>query len=186
MNFIPIRWATTQLCTSKQSATSTNWLQVNQLLRLLVVGKRENPLRILPLVVRRETRKLGTAQVLTYPLNDLCPYYGPNNDRPQKTLQARLVYLLDGPCDSDFFDLRWTSPEATDAPQTLDTFRQPGFAYHATERRRKKRFDEAAELRYLPQCEKHDDADPRWNLYGTCVELAEISGHGSSEIGNTH
>ena len=40
-------------------------------------------------------------------------------------------------------------------------------------------------LRYRPPGEKHGEADPRWDLYETCLRLAENSWQGSSTTGTT-
>ncbi len=55
-------------------------------------------------------------------------------------------------------------------------------------RRWERRVKESGSLRYLkhrPRGESHDDADPRWDLYDTCEQLAARSWQGSSDSGTT-
>lgn len=44
---------------------------------------------------------------------------------------------------------------------------------------------EVQHMRYRPRGEEFGDADPRWDLYDTCLKLAENSWQGSSETGTT-
>ena len=108
---------------------SCEWLEAtlqhsqdDQSLCVLVVGDRDEPFGILPLVIRRESGRLGTVRVLTYPLNDWGSYYGPISDRPQETLWVGLKYLLeDRQRNWDVLDLRWTPSEELDPSKILST-----------------------------------------------------------------
>ena len=162
---------------------SCQWLEaiwdhaaIQQSLRVVVVGELDRPLGILPLVVRHEPRRLHAARVLSYPLDDWGPYYGPISDQPAETLRAGLAYVLHTRRDWDIVDLRWTAPAAQDHAQTLSTLSELGLktdarVRHQTSiidlngtwdeyvknrsknwrshfRRRHKRFVQAGEVRY--------------------------------------
>ena len=185
-------------------------------LRILLVRGQDNLIGILPLVLRSEPRRLGTFRVLTYPLNDWGPYYGPIGPQPKETLRAGLEYLQNRKRDWDLLDLRWTPPEDRDPADTLSTLESLGMNFrtrlrHHTSivdltdtwdafvkqrsknwrshyRRRHKRAAQAGEIqhvRYRPRGAEFGESDPRFDLYDTCVALAEKSWQGSSETGNT-
>ena len=203
---------------------SCEWLEAtyqhslcDQSLCVLVVKEDQEPIGVLPLVNRREARRLGTARVLTYPLNDWGPYYGPIGSRPKETLRAGLEYVLSHrERDWDLLDLRWTPPDAVDPANTVELLGELGLSTHARlrhqtsivdlegswdeyvrarsknwrshYRRRHKRAAQAGKvrhLRYRPLGEALEESDPRFDLYDTCVELANKSWQGSSETGNT-
>ena len=75
---------------------SLDWLRVywrhfgaGQQLRVLVVTSCGEPMGIVPLVVRRETTRVGEVRVLTYPLDDWGTYFGPIGSRRRTILRAR-------------------------------------------------------------------------------------------------
>ena len=93
---------------------SLDWLETywrhhgdRQRLRVLVVEAAGGPIGILPLVVRRETTRLGTIRVLTYPLEDWGSFYGPIGPYPTATLIAGLGHVRRTEVDWDLIDLRW-------------------------------------------------------------------------------
>lgn len=111
---------------------SLDWLQVywkhygaSQRLRTLVVYHQGEPLGILPMVVRRERRKIGMISVLTYPLDDWGSWYSPLGPCPQETLTAGIRHFLETRRDWDVFDLRWV-------PEHFDTHQQTQAALAAT------------------------------------------------------
>ena len=80
-----------------------------QRLRTLVVYHEGQPLGILPMVVRRERRKIGSISVLTYPLDDWGSWYSPLGPCPQETLTAGIRHFLETERDWDVFDVRWVA-----------------------------------------------------------------------------
>ncbi len=202
---------------------SCEWLEVawrhtkiKQQLRVLVVGNREHPRGILPLVVRHEPRWFGAARVLTYPLDDWGAYYQPVGIQPAETLRAGLEHVLSSTRDWDLLDLRWTAPDALDEVHTRATLAELGLPVqtrlrHQTSvidlegtwedyckqrsknwrshyRRRQKKMHAAGSVRherYRPRGAEHGAADPRWDLYDACTQLAAKSWQGSSRTGNT-
>ena len=93
---------------------SLDWLETywrhygdRQRLRVLMVEAAGAPIGILPLVVRRETTRLGTIRVLTYPLADWGSFYGPIGPYPTATLIAGLGHIRRTEADWDLIDLRW-------------------------------------------------------------------------------
>jgi hypothetical protein len=62
----------------------------NQKLRALIVRSAGLPIGILPLCVRRERHGLGSARVLTYPLDGWGSWYGPIGSEPAVLSCSRL------------------------------------------------------------------------------------------------
>ncbi len=185
-------------------------------LRVLILGDVRNPIGITPFVIRREERKLGTARVLSYPLDDWGSYFGPIGPKPNETTQAALDHLLQTKRDWEILDFRWTPPESLDSATTLKLLAEKGLSVqtrirHQTSmidlegnwedyvasrskswrshfRRQRKKLAAAGKARferYRPRGEQHGEVDPRWDLFDTCVALAEVSWQGSSKTGNT-
>lgn len=110
------------------------WLEVywrhsgrQQTLRVLIVGDREKPIGILPLVIRRERRKVGSVRILTYPLDDWGSYYGPIGPLPIDTLLAGLTHVRQTTQGWDLLELRWAPPESDDASETGEVMCLAGF-----------------------------------------------------------
>ncbi len=57
-------------------------------------------------------------------------------------------------------------------------------SFRRTERRIRERGD-VTYMRYRPRGAAHEDADPRWDLYGACEEIARRSWQGASTTGTT-
>lgn len=201
---------------------SLDWLKAywrhfgqGQQLRVLVSSRMGEIIGILPLVVRRETTRLGTIRVLTYPLQDWGSFYGPIGRQPAATLLTAMLYLRQARRDWDVIDLRWID-ENLDCGRTRRALEVAGFPARADVwsttctvelpktwdeyfgglsskfrnnlRRAEKRLAQegAATLeRYRPLGAAHGDADPRWPLYEACVEVARRSWQGQSTTGTT-
>lgn len=222
----PLRAAWTKLLADTPGASffhSLEWLEAiykhatpHPKLRVLVLHSGDVPVGIVPLVVRKEKRKLGTARVLSYPLDDWGAYYGPISPQPAVALRVALDHLLNTKRDWDVLDFRWTPPEHHDTAQTRCLLAENNLSVqtrlrHQTSiialhgdwesyvasrskswrshyRRQRKKLFAAGEIRferYRPRGEQHGESDPRWDLYETCVKLAEASWQGSSTTGNT-
>ena len=200
---------------------SLDWLETywqyhgdRQRLRVLVVYAAGSPIGILPLVVRRETTRLGTVRVLTYPLADWGSFYGPIGPNPTATLIAGLGHVRRTEADWDLIDLRWIDgPEACD--RTLRAMEIRGFSATTAcgPRAAGRARQELGRLLGRPQtdlaeerslCRKATgdawpgrvlavpaagtawgDGDPNWPLYDTCESLATRSWQGSSTTGTT-
>ena len=113
---------------------SLDWLETywrhygdRQRLRVLVVYAAESPIGILPLVVRRETTRLGTVRVLTYPLADWGSFYGPIGSTSDGHADCRPGACAATEADWDLIDLRWIDgTEACD--RTLRAMEIRGFS----------------------------------------------------------
>jgi len=110
------------------------WLEVyweyfgnDQLLRVLVVGDPEQPIGILPLVVRSEQRRIGKVQVLTYPLDDWGSFYGPVSDHPRQTLLAGLNHIKHSDQTWELVDVRGVPSEDIDPAVTSEVMQLAGF-----------------------------------------------------------
>lgn len=113
---------------------SLDWLEPywrhygqNQQLRVLVVRADDEPLGIVPLVMRTERTRLGPLRVLTYPLDDWGVFYGPIGGQPAATLTAALKYLRAKPPDWDVLSLRWVYRDLHDRGRTERAMRFAGF-----------------------------------------------------------
>ena len=113
---------------------SLDWLEVywkhfgaGQRLRVLIVSSNDQPVGILPLVVRTETTRVGRLRVLTYPLHDWGSFYGPIGPNPTATLTAGLQHIRQTRRDWDMLDLRWVDLTGVDHGRTSGAMERAGF-----------------------------------------------------------
>jgi CelD/BcsL family acetyltransferase involved in cellulose biosynthesis len=185
-----------------------------QRLRVLAIEQSGATIGILPIVVRSERTKLGRIKFATYPLDFWGSFYGPIGRDPQQILCVGLNYLLSKRRDWDVLELRWIGGASEDCEQYKGTLRECGMDPVATTfdstaiielsgswddylagrtakwrnnyRRWSRRLDELGEVRYERyRPEGGRDADPRWDLYEHCLQLASSSWQGSSKTGTT-
>jgi CelD/BcsL family acetyltransferase involved in cellulose biosynthesis len=104
---------------------SLDWLEPywrhfrhNQQLRILIIRSGDEPVGILPLVVRTERTKLGPARMLTYPLDHWGVFYSPIGPQPAATLIAGLQYIRSQPRDWDMLSLRFVHRDGADRGRT--------------------------------------------------------------------
>jgi CelD/BcsL family acetyltransferase involved in cellulose biosynthesis len=201
---------------------SLDWLEAywrhygqRQRMRVLVIQAAGAPIGILPLVVRRETTRLGTVRVLTYPLADWGSFYGPIGPNPTATLLSGLGHVRRTEPDWDLIDLRWIEgPQACD--RTLRAMEIRGFSatpsvwatnaqveigggwdsYWTSRKRNWRKNVRYAERRlavegtvefsrWRPAGAAAGDGEPDWPLYDACEALAARSWQGSSTSGTT-
>ena len=112
---------------------SLDWLQCywrcygdDQRLRCLIVKSDDQVIGILPLVVCRERTRLGTIDVLTYPLQDWGSFYGPIGPNPTATLMAAMRYLAAGRADCDLIDMRWVDSARVDCGRHNSAMKMAG------------------------------------------------------------
>ncbi len=113
---------------------SLDWLQVywkhfgsDQRMRVLVVSVADKPVGILPLVVRRESTRIGGVRLLTYPLHDWGSWYGPIGPNPTVTLVEGLKHIQRTKQDWDLLDLRWIQRRVHDRGRTRTAMQVAGF-----------------------------------------------------------
>jgi CelD/BcsL family acetyltransferase involved in cellulose biosynthesis len=200
---------------------SFEWLEAywrhfgaRQRLRVLLVYSGDEMLGILPLVVRRETTRVGRVPVLTYPLHDWGTFYGPIGPNPAAVLAAGLQHIARTPRDWEMLDLRWIDQERIDhgrteaallwagMPSTASVWTQSAqveiqedwSAYWADRKPKHRENVRRAErqLARLGQVEFEryrpagaGQADPRWDVYNECEALAARSWQGQSSSGTT-
>lgn len=118
---------------------SLDWLEVywrhfgaGQKLRVLVVLDGDQPIGILPLVVRQEATRVGRLRVLTFPLHDWGSFYGPIGPAPLQTLAAGLDHVRRWRRDWDILELRWLGAPGTDPSHTQAVMRAAGFQAYPT------------------------------------------------------
>ena len=198
-----------------------DWLTVywkhfgqGQRLRVLVDRSEGEVSGIVPLVVRRERKRIGTLRILTYPLDYWGSFYSPLGRNPRATLVAGLLHLKHSRRDWDLLDLRWLGGTAHDCQSTAEALAAAGHrpekrlldqtsvielpatweAYLASRtskwrnnwkrwERRTAELGKVSLLRYRPA--GGIDGDPRWDLFDTCVRIAESSWQGESRDGTT-
>ncbi len=98
----------------------------NQKLRALIVRSAGVPIGILPLCVRRERHRLGSARVLTYPLDGWGSWYGPIGSEPAVTMLAAMQHIRRTKRDWDLVDLPSTAPPARDGARVGRSMRVVG------------------------------------------------------------
>lgn len=180
-------------------------------LRALVVMDNGQPIGMMPLVVRRESTRVGGVRLLTYPLHDWATFFGPIGPDPSATLVAGLRHVRQTPRDWDVLDLRWIDADGADQGRTERAMTQTGFRpcrqkwdrtsrvdlpetwqsyWQGRDAKFRKNIDRlqlrmadqgCMELvRYRPAPSCGGEVDPRWDLYDTCVALAQRSWQGKS------
>ncbi|HVX12554.1 MAG TPA: GNAT family N-acetyltransferase [Pirellulales bacterium] len=202
---------------------SLDWLESylrhfgsDQRLRVLVVRSDDEPIGILPLVVRSERTRLGTARVLTYPLDHWGVFYGPIGRQGAATLTAALQYLRSQPRDWDMVSLRFVHRDGADRGRTQRAMRFVGWqpleepCEHApsidlqgswsdywAERdghwrsnvgRSERKLSQQGEITYVrhrPAGVAYGDADPRWDLFETCLDVARRTWQADVNTGTT-
>lgn len=183
--------------------------------RILIVSSAGETIGILPLVVMREQTRMGSMNVLTYPLHYWGTFYGPIGPNPTATLLVAMRYLAARRRDWDLLDLRWICAERdgsrsqlamqtaglqgvsrawetthiVDVNQTWDDYLASRTSkFRNNLRRSQRRVRALGELtfeRHRPDRAACGDGDPRWDLYEECVDLAARSWQGSSLDGTT-
>ncbi|MGB9688852.1 GNAT family N-acetyltransferase [Thermogutta sp.] len=98
-----------------------------QSFRVLVISSGDKVVGLLPLVLRRESSRLGAFHVLTYPLDSWGDFFGPIGPHPTATLLAGLRYLAESRRDWDVLDLRWVDQDRCDHLRTPMAMKQVGF-----------------------------------------------------------
>ena len=110
---------------------SLDWLQVywrhfgvDKRLRVLIARADGQAIGIVPLIVRRQRRRLGTVRVLTYPLDDWGSFYGPIGANPTWALSSALDHIRRTERDWDLLELPWVDVLGSDGGCTLRAFQQ--------------------------------------------------------------
>lgn len=183
-----------------------------QYLRVFVVRDANEVTGIVPLCVRRITSKFGPCSILTFPFDDWGSVYGPISADLESTLttvledvsQSRRDWdLLDFRCvDRDHFDggaterallsrkmsfetFDWNETMYINLDQTWDEYlaARPRKA-RQTYMRAERKVAEEGEIEYL-RYRPRGEADPRWDLYEQCLQVAGNSWQASSTDGTT-
>lgn len=180
-----------------------------QQLRVLVVSQGNRPIGIVPLTIYWEKSRLGSMRVIGYPLDNWGTVFGPIGPRPRATLVAALTWSRQRRRDWDVLDLRWA--EGSLAAATDLSLRSAGLeatrtatgelsrivlpdgwdAYWASRtsklrnnvRRNEKRLAAIGRLDSI-HC-RPTVADPRWDLYQQCEDVAVRSWQAGATTGNT-
>lgn len=185
----------------------------DQKLRVLIVQQRGEAIGIVPLCVRTERHRLGKVRTLGYPLDAWDHFYTPLGDLPQETLAAAIRHLHATPRDWDRLQLVGAADDSDSTRQGMTFGGMPPVAtqtgaasmvdltggweqYLATRsaktrhmlRRNLREVEQSGAIEYVrhrPQGAGVGDADPRWDLYDACQQVAEQSWQSHSIEGNT-
>jgi CelD/BcsL family acetyltransferase involved in cellulose biosynthesis len=200
--------------------STVEWLQAywrhhaaRQKLRTLVVADGSEVIGILPLVVRREPRRVGALRTLTYPLDYWGSFYGPIGPNKQAVLAAGLRHVRRTRRDWDVIDLRFVDETEADRgatpaamieaglscyrqvrervplvrlPDSFETYlagRRPKLRHYLRQWQRKAKC--SGDFVYERHIPQMGEPDPRWDLYDICEEVAQRSWQGSSTSGTT-
>lgn len=98
-----------------------------QQLRVLVVRAADQPIGIVPLCVKTETRQFGRVRVLTYPLDGWGVNYSPVGGCQAATLTMAMRHLAETPRDWDMIDLPWVDDQLSDRGRTARAMEAAGF-----------------------------------------------------------
>lgn len=101
-------------------------------LRVLVVRAAGKPIGIVPLCVRRRTHRLSTVRVLTFPVDDWAPSFGPIGMNQAATLTLAMRHLSETPRDWDEIDLPWVAENSTDRGRTRRSMQRVGLTPRAS------------------------------------------------------
>ena len=107
-------------------ATAWKHFGDTQTFRVLVVSDGNEVIGLLPLVLRRESSRLGAFHVLTYPLDNWGDFFGPIGPHPTATLLVALRHLAESRRDWDVLDLRWVDRDRCDQLRTPMAMKQIG------------------------------------------------------------
>jgi CelD/BcsL family acetyltransferase involved in cellulose biosynthesis len=167
---------------------------------------------ILPLVVRTEVKNMVATRVLTYPLADWGALYGPIGPNTAATLLTAMSHIRQSERDWDMIDMRWTSDarRSETAMEQVGLSSQRNVwcessqvdmtagwdAYWASRsskwrnnhRRNVRKLAQRGTVRYehyRPAGAIQGDADPRWDMYDHCEQVAERSWQAASTTGTT-
>lgn len=97
-----------------------------QQLRVLVARRDGVPVGLVPLCIRQVRHGLGTARLLTYPLDGWGSWYGPVGIDPAVTMLGAMRYLQHARRDWDLLDLPWTAPASRDGCRVARSLRVVG------------------------------------------------------------
>lgn len=85
-------------------------------MRILVARSSGAIIGIVPLCVQRESFRVGSLRVLTYPLADWGAWYAPLGPNQAATMYLAASHLSRTPRDWDLLDLRWTDAHPVEHP----------------------------------------------------------------------
>lgn len=200
---------------------SLEWLEAylrhfgrGQRLRVLAAESGGSLVGVLPLVVRRETTKVGPLRYLTFPLDHWGSFYGPVGPAPVDVLVAGLAHLRETGLRGDVLEFRWVGghedecdgveaalaasgyePQVSDFEPTAVIDLAGGWDAYLTSRKSKwrnnlrrceRRVAELGEVAYERfRPEAGDGVNPRWDLYEDCLQIAASSWQAASRTGTT-
>jgi CelD/BcsL family acetyltransferase involved in cellulose biosynthesis len=179
-------------------------------LRLLAVRRGGEICALVPLAVLEERYRVGRLRVLTWPLREWGPIYGPIGPEPDAALDAALNWALDAERDWDLLELRclpedlplaedlarrgvrrqsWSEVPHVDLEQGWNDYLQSRSRHFRKNLRRAERrladLGKVEFVRYRPGGQLGHETDPRWDLYEQCEAVAARSWQARVTNGNT-
>ena len=140
----PYRSVWTELLNRTKDASffqTLEWLELywkyygsDKKLRVLLILEKDAVQGIVPLLVLRDTTRIGPIRFLTYPLSSWGSFYGPIGPSPELLLTAALNHIRQTPKDWDVLELRFVDVEGTDGGATERALKTAGLkAYRTTQ-----------------------------------------------------
>ena len=168
----------------------------------------DEPVGILPLVVRPEETRVGRVRVMTYPLHDWASFFSPIGSSPATILAAGLQHVRRTPRDWDLLDLRWIDAGEAGLGDAQQAMREAGFRpfeqkwdrtslvelssswqsywqgreprFRKNINRQERCMTKAGKVEFVRfRAEPGSGDDARWEHYDACVALAKISWQGT-------
>lgn len=120
---------------SKRFQLSFAWLEAywehaehDRSLKVLVATLANRVIGILPLVTKKTESRLGSVNILTYPLDGWGSWYGPIGPNCAATLTAGMRYLSTSTKGWDLLDLSYTDRDRLDLGRTVTAARNIGWS----------------------------------------------------------
>ncbi len=120
---------------SKRFQLSFPWLEAywkhangDRTMKVLVATLAGRVIGILPLVKKKAMSRLGSLNVLTYPLDSWGSWYGPVGPNSAATLTATMRYLSQSKKKWDLLDLSYTDRDRLDLGRTVTAARNMGWS----------------------------------------------------------
>lgn len=185
----------------------------SQKLRLIVLLQNGEPIGFVPFCVREQTYRVGNLRVLSYPLEDWAPFFGPIGVDRVECFRLAIEHVLHNGDDWDLIELRYLREQCEqydelrkilsqrrqvfyDRPRMIAPvveLQEDWEAYvggksknwRRSMRRERSQIDQLGEVRL--ESYRTDPAagqvDPRPDLWADCLQVAQQSWQASSSLG---
>ncbi|UUO07233.1 GNAT family N-acetyltransferase [Blastopirellula sp. J2-11] len=184
-----------------------------QKLRLLVILENEEPIGFVPFCVREQNFRVGALRVLSYPLEDWGPFFGPIGCDSVECFRLAIEHVLRSDRDWDVVDLRYLCEQSAGfaemdkilTQQSRLFFRRPRMEAPVIElagtweeyigrqsknwrrnmRREQSRVADLGDLQFVRYRTQPEsgEVDPRYDLFEDCLCVSQKSWQAKSSLG---